>query len=244
MTHTHQARLFLLPACIGDTEPGEVLPSVYLSRIEHLRTFFVEDLRTARRFLRKVGYRIPFGEVCFIELNEHSKGSRLEEILSAQNIEEKKLLEQDMGVLSEAGLPCIADPGSLAVEWAHRKGIRVVPLSGPSSIFMALMASGFNGQSFCFHGYLPVEAKARAARIRELEAIALRSGQTQIFIETPYRSQTMLQSLIETCHPDLRLCVACNISLPDEKILSQTISRWKNTVFDIRKKNTVFLLCQ
>lgn len=242
MTPDSKARLLLMPTCIGETSPDEVLPARYLSKIEHLRTFFVEDLRSARRFLRKVGFRTPFEEVCFIELNEHSKGFRLEDILKAQQISESEICKADMGVLSEAGLPCIADPGSLAVEWAHRKGIQVVPLSGPSSIFMALMASGFNGQSFAFHGYLPIESKERAFRIRELENLSRKTGQSQIFIETPYRSQTMLQSLIENCYPETRICVACNISLADEFILTRTTSQWKKTKADIHKKNTVFVL--
>lgn len=242
MTPDSKARLLLMPTCIGETSPDEVLPARYLSKIEHLRTFFVEDLRSARRFLRKVGFRTPFEEVCFIELNEHSKGFRLEDILEAQQISEAEICKADMGVLSEAGLPCIADPGSLAVEWAHRKGIQVVPLSGPSSIFMALMASGFNGQSFAFHGYLPIDPKDRTTKIRELENISRRTGQSQIFIETPYRSQTMLQGLMDACHPETRICVACNISLADEFILTRTIAQWKKTKADIHKKNTVFVL--
>lgn len=242
MSVRYQVKLYLLPTCIGDSKPEDVLPASYLSRIEHLRTFFVEDLRSARRFLRKVGYRHPFEEVCFIELNEHSKGYRLEDILESQQVSEQDICQGDMGVLSEAGLPCVADPGSIAVEWAHRKGIKVIPFSGPSSIFMALMASGFNGQSFSFHGYLPVDAKERSIKIRELESLSRKHNQTQIFIETPYRSQTMLQSLTENCHPETKVCVATNISLPEEFILSQTIAQWKNTQVDIHKKNTVFVL--
>ena len=135
------ARLLLLPACLGDTDPALVLPESYLSRMQHLRAFFVEDLRSARRFLRKIGYKVPFEEVLLMELNEHTRASCLEEVLRQQGISEEKLLSADMGVLSEAGLPCVADPGSLAVEWAHRKGVQVVPFSGPSSLFMALMAT-------------------------------------------------------------------------------------------------------
>lgn len=234
-------RLFLLPTCLGDTATGDVLPAAYLSRIENLRVFFVEDLRSARRFLRKLGFSTPFEEVLFIELNEHTRESCLENVLDKAGID-PALLNRDMGVLSEAGLPCVADPGAMAVEWAHRKGIRVVPLSGPSSIFMALMASGFNGQNFAFSGYLPVPPQERRNRIAELENRALKSGQTQIFIETPYRSQQMFLSLLESCRPQTQLCVACNITLPDEFIVTRSIADWKKAPAELQKKNTVFLI--
>ncbi len=234
-------RLFLLPTCIGDTAPGDVLPASYLPHIAHLRIFFVEDLRSARRFLRKVGFSASFEDVLFIELNEHTTESCLESVLEKQGIP-SSLLNRDMGVLSEAGLPCVADPGALAVDWAHRKGIQVVPLSGPSSLFMALMASGFNGQNFAFSGYLPVLPKERRNRITELETHSLKSGQTQIFIETPYRSQQMFLSLLESCRPQTRLCVACNITLPDEFIVTRTVADWKKHPADLQKKNTVFLI--
>lgn len=236
------ARLLLLPVCLGDTDPALVLPESYLSRMQHLRAFFVEDLRSARRFLRKIGYKVPFEEVLLMELNEHTRASCLEEVLRQQGISEEKLLSADMGVLSEAGLPCVADPGSLAVEWAHRKGVQVVPFSGPSSLFMALMASGLNGQSFCFHGYLPATSMERAARIREIESASLKKNQTQLFIETPYRSQAMFESLLATCRPSTRLCVASDITLPDEMIRTMPVSEWKKHPASIQKKNTVFLL--
>lgn len=236
------ARLFLLPACLGDTPPEAVLPANYLSQVAPLRAFFVEDIRSARRFLRKVGFDAPFEEVSFVELNEHTKEDSIEALLDKQGIDIPSFLQQDIGVLSEAGLPCVADPGAMAVEWAHRKGLQVVPLSGPSSLFMALMASGFNGQNFCFLGYLPAESRERRTRIAEIEAKARKTNQTQIFIETPYRSRQMLESLLETCRPDTRLCVACNITLPDEKILTRSIAQWQKTPMDLNKKNTVFLI--
>ena len=145
-------------------------------------------------------------------------------------------------MVSEAGLPCVADPGAMAVAWAHRNGMKVTPLSGPSSLFMALMASGFNGQNFCFSGYLPVEAKDRQARLTELETRSRKTGQTQLFIETPYRSRQMLESILSVCHPDTRLCVACNITLPDELIVTRTVAQWRRNPADINKKNTVFLI--
>lgn len=236
------ARLLLLPACLGDTDPALVLPAAYLTRMEHLRAFFVEDLRSARRFLRKIGYRLPFEEVLFVELNEHTRASCIEEVLRQQGVDESLLSGQDIGVLSEAGLPCVADPGAMAVEWAHRKGMQVVPFSGPSSLFLALMASGLNGQSFCFHGYLPATPKERVARIRELESASLKRNQTQLFIETPYRSQAMFESLLESCRPSTRLCVASSITLPDEFIRTMTVGQWKKSPASIQKKNTVFLL--
>lgn len=236
------ARLFLLPTCLGDTPVSAVLPADYLAQIVHLRAFFVEDLRSARRFLRKVGFTVPFEEVVFVELNEHTKEESIEILLEKLDIEPVLFSRQDIGVLSEAGLPCVADPGAMAVEWAHRRGMRVIPLSGPSSIFMALMASGFNGQNFCFRGYLPAETSERKARLGELEAVARKTGQTQIFIETPYRSLQMFESILAVCRADTRLCVACNITLPDEMILSQTVSQWRKRPADIHKKNTVFLI--
>ncbi len=236
------ARLLLLPACLGDSEPELVLPASYLPRMQHLRAFFVEDVRSARRFLRRIGYKVAFEEVLFVELNEHVRASSLEEVLRDQGVDEALLLAQDAGVLSEAGLPCVADPGSLAVDWAHRKGVQVVPFSGPSSLFMALMASGLNGQSFCFHGYLPAASRERMARIREIESVSFRKCQTQIFIETPYRSQAMFDSLLECCRDETRLCVASSITLPDESIHTWPISRWRKHPASIQKKNTVFLL--
>ncbi|MDE6493736.1 MAG: SAM-dependent methyltransferase [Bacteroidales bacterium] len=235
-------RLFLLPTCLGETSPWDVLPGIYPERIGNLRVFFVEDLRSARRFLRKVGFKASFEEVLFIELSEHTADSCLENVLEKQGVDARRLARQDMGVLSEAGLPCVADPGALAVEWAHRKGIQVVPLSGPSSLFMALMASGFNGQNFAFSGYLPVTPKDRQNRIQELESRALKSGQTQLFIETPYRSQQMFESLLASCRPSTRLCVACNITLPDEFIVTKTVADWKKAPAALQKKNTVFLI--
>ncbi|MCM1530811.1 MAG: SAM-dependent methyltransferase [Bacteroides sp.] len=236
------ATLFLLPSCLGDTPVSAVLPADYLSRIEHLRAFFVEDLRSARRFLRKAGFNAPFGDVTFVELNEHTKESGIEPLLQKQLPDPASFSGQDIGVISEAGLPCVADPGAMAVEWAHRKGMKVVPLSGPSSLFMALMASGFNGQSFCFSGYLPVEPKDRQARLVELETRSRKTGQTQIFIETPYRSRQMLESILSACRPETRLCVACNITLPDELIVTRSVEQWRSKPADINKKNTVFLI--
>lgn len=236
------ATLFLLPSCLGDTPVSTVLPADYLSRIQHLRAFFVEDLRSARRFLRKAGFDAPFEEVSFVELNEHTKEDSIESLLQHQGIDPPSFSRQDIGVVSEAGLPCVADPGAIAVAWAHRNGMKVTPLSGPSSLFMALMASGFNGQHFCFSGYLPVEAKDRQARLAELETRSRKTGQTQLFIETPYRSRQMLESILSVCHPDTRLCVACNITLPDELIVTRTIAQWRKNPADIHKKNTVFLI--
>lgn len=234
-------KLFLLPTCLGDTDFEEVLPARYLERIQHLRAFFVEDVKSARRFLRKIGYRVAFEEVVFVELNEHTREASLEEVLARQEVDSDALSGQDIGVMSEAGLPCVADPGNLAVEWAHRTGRQVVPLSGPSSIFMALMASGFNGQNFCFHGYLPVKATERDEKLRWLEA-ATRSGQTQIFIETPYRSQSMWEAIVNVCHAGTRLCVASEISSAQEYIRSMTVEQWRRQGCRLHKMNTVFLL--
>jgi 16S rRNA (cytidine1402-2'-O)-methyltransferase len=148
-----------------------------------------------------------------------------------------------MGILSEAGLPCVADPGALLVSYAHENGVKIVPLSGPSSIFLALMASGFNGQNFAFSGYLPVDKKERITKIRELEGSAYQHDQTQVFIETPYRNQQMMEALIEICRSQTRICLAVNLTMPDEMILTRTVEQWKQMKWpEIQKKPTVFLL--
>ena len=239
------SKMFLLPTCLAaDTEPSEMLPAGYFPRIKHLQAFIAENPRSARRFLRRIGYQTDFNEVLFIELNEHTRADCMEAVLEAQGIAEATLLQQDMGVLSEAGLPCVADPGALAVAWAHRKGLQVVPLSGPSSIFMALMASGFNGQNFQFHGYLPASPKERAWSLRKIETATLKTGQTQIFIETPYRSQAMFQSIIENCQPATLLCIASEIASESESIRTLPVSQWKKEPARLEKRNTVFLLCR
>ncbi|MEG1499026.1 MAG: SAM-dependent methyltransferase [Bacteroidales bacterium] len=242
MLSSSSSRLFLLPSSLGEMDPSWVLPVIYPEIIQPLRVFFVEETRTARRFLRRAGFKVPFEDVCFLEINEHTIETNLEEFILNQGLSEEWLSKQDIGLLSEAGLPCVADPGAKVVEWAHRKKIKVVPVSGPSSIFLALMASGFNGQNFCFHGYLPVKPEERLRKIKELENASLQRNQTQIFIETPYRNQHLLESILSCCKRETMLCIAKNITLAQEDIRSLSIEEWRKNIPNLQKQNTVFLL--
>jgi 16S rRNA (cytidine1402-2'-O)-methyltransferase len=229
--------LYLFPATLGDSPIDRNLPSHHLQILINLRHFIVEDLRSARRFLKKACPDTVIDELSFSLLNEHTPGNEIPGLLGPAKE------GHDLGLLSEAGLPCVADPGSALVALAHEAGIRVVPLVGPSSIFLALMASGMNGQNFAFHGYLPVEKRERVQRIHQLENEAFLKDQTQIFIETPYRNIQLLESLLQACKPDTRLCVAVNLTLEDEWIISQPVAKWRGKGLpDIGKKPAVFLL--
>lgn len=236
--------LYLLPSSLGESDLNTVLPANYASVINNLKVFFVEDIRTARRFLRKSGFKTNFDDITFIEINEHTNEHSLEEVFSNRGISEQDISKTNMGVLSEAGLPCIADPGALVVAWAHKKNIKVKPICGPSSIFLALMASGMNGQNFKFHGYLPIDKSDRCKKLKDLENIAKRSGETQIFIETPYRNQHLFESIINTCSNNTLLCIAMNISLENEYIHTYSISQWKKFNPNLHKQNAVFLIAQ
>jgi 16S rRNA (cytidine1402-2'-O)-methyltransferase len=228
--------LYLIPSPLADNPTLSVLPEDTLRTIKSLRYFIVEELRTARRFLIKASVETPIDEITFFVFNEHTQGLDFEGYF--------KLLEDgiSVGLLSEAGLPCIADPGSRIVEAAHEAGIRVVPLTGPSSIFLALMASGFNGQNFVFHGYLPVDKEARKRKLREIDLVAKRDHQTQIFIETPYRNVQMFEAIVSVCHPQAMLCIAVDLTASTERIMVKAVSAWKHFKPDIHKKNAVFLL--
>jgi 16S rRNA (cytidine1402-2'-O)-methyltransferase len=229
--------LYLIPSALGDESSSASFPEINLRIIEKLHHFVVEDVRTARRFLKKIHPGIVIDDLSFQILNEHTP-------LQDVTLPLAPVLEgADMGLLSEAGLPCVADPGALLVGFAHENGIKIVPLTGPSSVFLALMASGFNGQNFAFSGYLPIDKKEKAAKIRELEASAYQQDQTQIFIETPYRNQQMMEALVETCRLQTRICIAVNLTMPDETILTRTAEQWKRMKWpEIQKKPAVFLL--
>lgn len=229
--------LYLIPSTLGETSPVTILPEQNLKIIEKLHHFVVEDLRTARRFLKKILPGINIDEQVFQVLNEHTKPEEISALLTP-------LLEgHDLGLLSEAGLPCVADPGALLVSFAHENRLKIVPLTGPSSVFLALMASGFNGQNFAFSGYLPIDKKERMTKIKELETSAYQNDQTQIFIETPYRNVQMMDALIETCRPQTRICLAVDLTSPGEIIITRTAEKWKRMKWpDIQKKPAVFLL--
>lgn len=228
--------LYLIPTPIGDTPPELVMPAGAIQRLQELDHLIVEDLRTARRLLSKTKTPKPIDSIKFYVLNKHTAET------DASTFLDVILDGNDMGLVSEAGSPCVADPGAVVVFHAHQLGISVVPLSGPSSVIMALMASGFNGQSFAFNGYLPIHADTRNKKIRELERLAESTGQTQIFIETPFRNNQLLEALLRQCQPETQLCIATNISLPNEMVVTKTISDWKKLSPDLQKKPTVFLL--
>ncbi len=234
--------LYLLPTSLGEEDSATVLPAAYRDIVVPLRFFFVEEVRTARRFLRRIGFTADFDEVTFVPVNEHNRHLSLDEMLRQQELDSKRLPLQ-MGLLSEAGLPCIADPGASVVAWAHAHGLTVKPVSGPSSLFLALMASGLNGQCFAFQGYLPADPEGRKKRLLALEAYSRQHHQTQIFIETPYRNARLWETVVAVCRPETRFCVAKNLCMPQEEIRTMRIAEWKKAGPPaFHKENAVFLL--
>lgn len=228
-------KLFLIPATIGNSDIHDVLPTNFARQINTLRVFIVEELRTARRFLRSAGYTQNFDDVTFLVLNEHTAHHDVEHYLD-------HISEGSIGLLSEAGVPCVADPGSVIVALAHRKKIPVIPLVGPSSILLALMASGLNGQNFCFNGYLPIEKNEREKKLKDLEQQAFRNNQTQIFIETPYRNNHLFESILSVCNPSTRVGVAANITQENAIHQTKTVAEWRKQKIDLHKQNAVFLI--
>ncbi|MCD4790813.1 MAG: SAM-dependent methyltransferase [Bacteroidales bacterium] len=233
-----KGKLFLIPSFLSDSSQSKVFPEWNTEIIYALNEFIVEEIKTARRFLRKIGYKNPFDEVEFHILNEHTDITQVQSYLNCINT------GNSIGLLSEAGTPCIADPGAEIVRIAHQTNVQVIPLIGPSSIMLALMASGFNGQNFVFHGYLPIDKRERIKKLKELEHNAFKLNQTQIFIETPYRNNQMFRSIIDNCSAETLLCVACNITSGDEDILTKTIREWRKSIPDLHKKPVVFLIYQ
>ena len=228
--------LYLIPVTLGDSPVQHVIPAYVLELLDRLDHFIVEDLRSARRYLKKAGVEKAIDDLSFYMLNEHTEDQDMEELLLLLTT------GNDAGMLSEAGVPAVADPGSGLVALAHRHNIRVVPLAGPSSILMALMAAGMNGQSFRFHGYLPVKKPQRLNSLRRIEKTALETGETQIFMETPYRNMNLLEDIVGTCRDNTLLCIAADISLATESIKTKTVREWKGQLPDIHKRPAVFLL--
>lgn len=230
------ANLYLIPTTLGDNKIESVIPNDIHSIVKNIRYFIVENLRTARRYLKKIDPSINIDELNFNELNEHTDKKALEEFL-------KPLYNGfDVGIISEAGCPGIADPGADVVKLAHEKHIRVIPLVGPSSILLSLMASGMNGQNFAFIGYIPVKPVERIKAIREIEKRSGMEKQTQIFIEAPYRNTKLLEDLVNTLNEQTRLCIAADLTLETEYIRTQTIASWKKGVPDINKRPAIFLI--
>ena len=231
---TTAVTLFLIPTVLAENTSDSVLTPQIKDVITNLNFFFAEDIRTARRFISSLKLGKVIDQITFVELNKDTHPLDTKQQLTN--------LTQNAGVISEAGCPGIADPGSVAVKFAHDLGISVVPLVGPSSILLALMASGMSGQSFVFHGYLPIDKVERKKEIQQLEKEAFHKRQTQIFMETPFRNNQLLNAVLETCQPDTLLCIASNVTSPDEFIKTFSIRYWRKNVPDLHKKPTIFII--
>lgn len=232
-----ETALYLLPVTLGDTAIDKVLPAYNAGIIREIKHFIVEDVRSARRFLKKVDREIDIDTLSFYPLNKHTSPEDISGYLNP-------LAEgHSMGVISEAGCPAVADPGADVVAIAQRRNLKVVPLVGPSSIILSVMASGFNGQSFAFHGYLPIEPNERSKRLKELEGRIYSEHQTQLFIETPYRNHKMLDDILKACRPQTKLCIAANITCEGEYIKTRMVKEWKGIALpDLSKIPCIFLL--
>lgn len=228
--------LHLIPSPLGENDPAEVIPAPVLRLLPSIKYVVAEELRTVRRYLSRAGLKGKIDELILYELNEHTPAQQVEGYV-------KILLEgNDVAVISEAGLPAVADPGALLVKLAHDNGIEVRPYVGPSSLMMALMASGLNGQCFAFTGYLPVKADERKNRIKTLEKISAQLSQTQIIIETPYRNKQLFDDLLAVCADDTKICVAADITLPTQYIKTKKAASWRKSPVEIGKRPCVFLL--
>lgn len=228
--------LYLIPSPLGENEPREVIPAPVFDLLPQLQHFVVEELRTVRRYLSKAGLKGKIAELSLYELNEHTQQKDVEryvQILKEGN---------DVGLISEAGLPAVADPGALLVELAHKNDIEVRPFVGPSSLMLALMSSGLNGQCFAFTGYLPVKPDERRAKIRTIEKISAQLRQSQIIIETPYRNDQFFADLLATCSANTRICVAADITLQTQFIKTKSVAEWKKSPVVIGKRPCVFVL--
>jgi len=226
--------LFLIPTILAPDTQEKVLPPQIKAVVSELDIFFVEELRTARRFISSLKLNKVIDEITFYELNKDTPHD--------QTLAQLKKLKTDAGIISEAGCPGVADPGAVAVGFAHQLGHTVVPLVGPSSILMALMASGFNGQSFTFNGYLPIDKQLRIKSLKDLEQIAKKKNQTQIFMETPFRNNQLLEDVLQNLNSETLLCIACNVTADDEFIKTLRVKDWQKSKPDLHKKPTIFLL--
>ena len=231
-----ETALYLIPVTLGETSIESVLPSYNKEVILGIKHFIVEDIRSARRFLKKVEKSLDIDTLQFFTLNKHTTKEEISDFLNPL------LKGYSMGVISEAGCPAVADPGADVVAIAQRKNLKVVPLVGPSSIIMSVMASGFNGQSFAFHGYLPVDGAERAKKLKMLEQRVYAEDQTQLFIETPYRNGKMIEDILQHCKPQTKLCIAANITCEDEFIKTKTVKEWRGKVPNLSKIPCIFLL--
>lgn len=234
--NTNFGKLYLIPTRLGDNPPLEVLPISVKKIIEMVDDYIVENEKTARRFIKKVDSRKQQSALNFKLLNKYTQPEEI------QNFLDDCKNGKPMGLLSEAGCPGIADPGADIVKLAHENNIQVVPLVGPSSIVLALMSSGMNGQSFAFNGYIPIDKSERKATLKRLERLSYEQDQTQLFIETPYRNNKILEDICATLHPNTRVCIACDITLPTEYIKTMTVNDWKHAKVDLHKRPAIFVI--
>lgn len=233
---SNSGKLYLIPTTLGDNEPLEVLPLSVRQVIEKTTHFIVENEKSARRFIKKITPRKSQPSIKIYKLDKFTSEIETQHYLDAC------IKGKNVGLLSEAGVPAVADPGAIIVKMAHQKNIRVVPLVGPSSIIMALMSSGMNGQNFTFNGYLPIEKTERKKKIKQLEKLSFEKNQSQLFIETPYRNEKMLADLLQTLGEDTDLCIAADITLSTEYIKTLSVRDWKNTKPDLHKKPAIFII--
>jgi 16S rRNA (cytidine1402-2'-O)-methyltransferase len=229
-------KIILIPNTIGDADVSFLLPSEITIIVSSLKYFIVEDIRTARRFLKKLNSEIIIDDLVFFSLNKHTNKDDIQDFLNPV------FSGNDIGLISEAGVPCVADPGNTIVELAHNFNVKVIPLVGPSSILLSLMASGLNGQNFAFNGYLPVNKNERISKIKMLETRSLRENQSQMFMEAPYRNNQLLDVVLSTCRANSMLCIACNITNSNEFIKTMTIDEWKMNKPDLNKKPSIFII--
>ncbi len=232
-------RLFLIPSPLGEYAPEQVIPAPVLEKLRDIRRYVVEETRTVRRYLSAAGLKGHIGGLEFRELNEHTAPEEVESLLDMFSENGEPV---DVGLISEAGLPAVADPGAQLVALCHQHGIQVVPLVGPSSLMLALMASGLNGQSFAFVGYLPAKTDERRKAIRDIEKRSAQFRQTEIFIETPYRNDSLMSDLLSTLQPGTKLCIAADITLDGETIITRTVKGWRTSPVSIGKRPCVFLI--
>lgn len=231
-----KGKLYLIPSTLGENEPLEVLPISIKRAIENIDHYIVENEKTARRFIKKISPRKSQPSLHLVTLNKYTEPASLSGFL------QPCLEGNDIGILSEAGCPGIADPGADVVKIAHEKNIRVIPLVGPSSILLALMASGFNGQNFAFNGYLPIDSAERRKAIKKMEKLSIELGQSQLCIETPYRNDKLLADMLKSLSPNTKLCIACDITLNTEYIATKTVADWRKGLPELHKRPAIFII--